>query len=53
MRPRRAHSPPPETIKNNGEEIINRVRISSDKLRRQVETLSDKLADLKAMTATA
>jgi len=37
------------TIKNNSEEILDRVRISSEKLKKQVGTLTERLADIKQM----
>ena len=40
------------TIKNNSEEILDRLRISSDKLKKQITTLTDRLADLKQSAAT-
>jgi len=40
------------SIKNNSDEILDRLRISSDKLKKQVTTLTDRLADLKQNTAT-
>jgi hypothetical protein len=36
-----------ETIKNNGEKILGRLRISRDKLEKQGEVLTERVADLK------
>jgi hypothetical protein len=41
-----------DSIKGNSEEILERVRISSGKLKKQVETLTERLVDLKQATAT-
>ncbi len=41
------------TIKNNSEEILERLRISSDKLRKQVTSLTDHLEDVRQATTTA
>jgi hypothetical protein len=41
-----------ETIRNNGQKILDRLRISREKLSAQAQTLTDRLADLKQVTAT-
>jgi hypothetical protein len=40
-----------ETIKNNSDKILNRLRISREKLTAQAQTLADRLDDLKQATA--
>ena len=41
-----------ETIQNNSKEILERVRISSKKLRDQIDTLTQRLSDLRHLAAT-
>ena len=36
-----------ETIKNNGEKILGRLRISTEKLEKQGAVLTERVADLK------